>query len=167
MQEAAVTALRFGDEYYRQLLDTYTHKRALFLKGLDDLRLPHTTPRARTTSCWTSPNSGMTPTSLSARRWRGTSALAPCPARAFSASLSIISSGCISPKRTKRCTKPSTVSPACGGSSNRKNKIRTLGQENQSARRLPCGLVCFYAADRRRYGRPRQPVNTGRERPAG
>ena len=45
MQEAAVTALRFGDEYYRQLLDTYTHKRALFLKGLDDLRLPHTTPQ--------------------------------------------------------------------------------------------------------------------------
>ena len=41
LQEAAVTALRFGDEYYRQLLDTYTHKRALFLKGLDDLRLPH------------------------------------------------------------------------------------------------------------------------------
>ena len=45
LQEAAVTALRFGDEYYRQLLDTYTHKRALFLKGLDDLRLPHTTPQ--------------------------------------------------------------------------------------------------------------------------
>lgn len=45
LQEAAVTGLRFGDDYYRQLRDTYTGKRDLFLKGLDDLKIPHTIPQ--------------------------------------------------------------------------------------------------------------------------
>ena len=45
LQEAAVTGLRFGDEYYRQLQEKYTSKRNLFLKGLDDLRIPHTNPQ--------------------------------------------------------------------------------------------------------------------------
>ena len=34
LQEAAVTGLRFGDDYYRQLAEKYTEKRDLFLKGL-------------------------------------------------------------------------------------------------------------------------------------
>lgn len=44
LQEAAVTGLRFGDGYYRQLLEKYAHKRELFLKGLDDIGLIHTVP---------------------------------------------------------------------------------------------------------------------------
>ena len=45
LQEAAVTGLRFGPEYYADLQEKYTHKRDLFLKGLDDLKIPHTVPR--------------------------------------------------------------------------------------------------------------------------
>ncbi len=45
LQEAAVTGLRFGDEYYKQLQEKYTHKRNLFLKGLDDLKIAHTVPQ--------------------------------------------------------------------------------------------------------------------------
>jgi aminotransferase len=44
LQEAVVPALRFGDEYYHDLLRIYTEKRELFLKGLDNLGLQHTTP---------------------------------------------------------------------------------------------------------------------------
>ena len=45
LQEAAVTGLRFGDDYYRQLRDKYTQKRDLFLKGLDDIGIAHTVPQ--------------------------------------------------------------------------------------------------------------------------
>lgn len=45
LQEAAVTGLRFGDDYYKWLQDKYTHKRNLFLKGLDDIGITHTTPQ--------------------------------------------------------------------------------------------------------------------------
>ena len=45
LQEAAVTGLRFGDDYYRRLADKYTEKRDLFLKGLDDIGIAHTTPQ--------------------------------------------------------------------------------------------------------------------------
>ena len=44
LQEAAVTGLRFGDEYYHELQKTYTEKRDLMLKGLDTLGIPHTVP---------------------------------------------------------------------------------------------------------------------------
>ena len=44
LQEAAIPGLRFGDSYYNGLLQTYTEKRALFMKGLDDLGINHTTP---------------------------------------------------------------------------------------------------------------------------
>lgn len=44
LQEAAVTALRFGRSYYETLLAEYTEKRDLFLKGLDDLGIKHTVP---------------------------------------------------------------------------------------------------------------------------
>jgi aminotransferase len=45
LQEAAVTGLRFGDEYYAGLQKEYTEKRDLFLKGLDDLGIAHTVPQ--------------------------------------------------------------------------------------------------------------------------
>ena len=45
LQEAAVTGLRFGDEYYADLAAKYTAKRNLFLKGLDDLHIAHTVPQ--------------------------------------------------------------------------------------------------------------------------
>lgn len=45
LQAAAVTGLRFGDEYYKALLEKYTKKRDLFLKGLDEIGIPHTVPQ--------------------------------------------------------------------------------------------------------------------------
>jgi aminotransferase len=44
LQEAAVTALEFPDEYYRQLLAGYTEKRDLFLGWLDKAGLSYTRP---------------------------------------------------------------------------------------------------------------------------
>ena len=44
LQEAAVTGLKFGDEYYRGLQAEYTEKRDLFLNGLDRIGIPHTVP---------------------------------------------------------------------------------------------------------------------------
>lgn len=44
LQEAAVTGLKFGDEYYKDLQEKYTHKRDLFLRGLDSIGLSHTVP---------------------------------------------------------------------------------------------------------------------------
>ncbi len=44
LQEAAVTGLKFGDEYYKDLQEKYTHKRELFLRGLDSIGLSHTVP---------------------------------------------------------------------------------------------------------------------------
>ncbi len=45
LQEAAVTGLRFGDEYYTWLWDLYTDRRDLMLKGLRDIGLKHTEPQ--------------------------------------------------------------------------------------------------------------------------
>lgn len=45
LQEAAVTGLRFGDDYYADLQAKYTHKRDLFLRGLDEIGLNHTVPQ--------------------------------------------------------------------------------------------------------------------------
>ena len=45
LQEAAVTGLKFGDEYYRELQEKYTKKRELFLRGLDEIGLKHTVPQ--------------------------------------------------------------------------------------------------------------------------
>lgn len=44
LQEAAVMGLNFGDDYYQDLQEKYTEKRSLFLKGLDDIKIPHTVP---------------------------------------------------------------------------------------------------------------------------
>ncbi|MBO4896694.1 MAG: pyridoxal phosphate-dependent aminotransferase [Clostridia bacterium] len=45
LQEAAVTGLKFGNDYYKQLQNKYTEKRNLFLKGLDDIGIAHTVPQ--------------------------------------------------------------------------------------------------------------------------
>ena len=42
--EAVMPALAFGQDYYDDLLAKYTHKKDLFLKGLDDLHITHNTP---------------------------------------------------------------------------------------------------------------------------
>jgi aspartate/methionine/tyrosine aminotransferase len=45
LQEAAVTALRFDDAYYAELLASYTRKRDVFLTALDEAGLRYTTPQ--------------------------------------------------------------------------------------------------------------------------
>ena len=45
LQEAAVTGLNFGDDYYRALQDKYTHMRGLFIDGLDRIGLVHNVPQ--------------------------------------------------------------------------------------------------------------------------
>ena len=45
LQEAVVPGLKFGQDYYDDLLQKYTHKRDLFCKGLDDLGLVHNIPQ--------------------------------------------------------------------------------------------------------------------------
>ena len=45
LQEAAVTGLKFGDEYYKDLQAKYTKKKDLFLRGLDDIGISHTIPQ--------------------------------------------------------------------------------------------------------------------------
>ena len=44
LQEAVIPGLQFGQDYYDDLLAKYTHKKELFLKGLDDLRIVHNDP---------------------------------------------------------------------------------------------------------------------------
>ena len=44
LQEAAVTGLKFGDDYYKALQAEYTEKRDLFLAGLDRIGISHTVP---------------------------------------------------------------------------------------------------------------------------
>ncbi|MGN0764335.1 MAG: pyridoxal phosphate-dependent aminotransferase [Aristaeellaceae bacterium] len=45
LQEAALAGLTLGDDYYRELQETYARKRELFLRGLDDLGIRHTDPQ--------------------------------------------------------------------------------------------------------------------------
>ncbi|SFL32715.1 pyridoxal phosphate-dependent aminotransferase [Halanaerobium salsuginis] len=45
LQEAAVTALNFKDDYYQQLQQLYLKKRDFFLAGLDKLGLKYTVPQ--------------------------------------------------------------------------------------------------------------------------
>ncbi len=44
LQEAAVTGLNFGDEYYQALQAKYTHMKELFLNGLDRIGITHNVP---------------------------------------------------------------------------------------------------------------------------
>ena len=44
LMEAVIPALEFGQDYYDSLAAKYAHKRELFLKGLDDLKIAHTVP---------------------------------------------------------------------------------------------------------------------------
>lgn len=45
LQEAVIPGLKFGQDYYDDLLQKYAHKRELFCKGLDDLGLVHNIPQ--------------------------------------------------------------------------------------------------------------------------
>jgi aminotransferase len=45
LQEVAVAGLRLGPEYYRALLEDYTEKRDLFVRGLTSLGIPHNVPQ--------------------------------------------------------------------------------------------------------------------------
>jgi aspartate/methionine/tyrosine aminotransferase len=45
LQEAAVTALQFGDDYYAELVASYTRKRDVFVSALDEAGLRYTTPQ--------------------------------------------------------------------------------------------------------------------------
>lgn len=45
LQEAVVTGLKFGQDYYDDLLNKYTHKRDLMCKGLDSIGLKHNVPQ--------------------------------------------------------------------------------------------------------------------------
>ncbi|MCR5686537.1 MAG: aminotransferase class I/II-fold pyridoxal phosphate-dependent enzyme [Lachnospiraceae bacterium] len=45
LQEAVVPGLKFGQDYYDGLTATYTRKKDLFVKGLDDIGIRHTDPQ--------------------------------------------------------------------------------------------------------------------------
>jgi len=45
LQEAILAGLKLGDDYYKELLETYTRKRDFFLQGLDRLGLKHNIPQ--------------------------------------------------------------------------------------------------------------------------
>lgn len=45
LQEAIIAGLMLGDEYYKELQETYTKKRDFFLKGLDRIGLKHNIPQ--------------------------------------------------------------------------------------------------------------------------
>jgi aspartate/methionine/tyrosine aminotransferase len=45
LQEAAVTALQFGSGYYAELVASYTRKRDVFVRALDEAGLRYTTPQ--------------------------------------------------------------------------------------------------------------------------
>lgn len=45
LQEAATVGLKFGESYYRELLEKYTKKRDYFLHGLDRIGLKHNEPQ--------------------------------------------------------------------------------------------------------------------------
>lgn len=45
LQEAIIAGLMLGDEYYKELQETYTRKRDFFLKGLDRIGLKHNIPQ--------------------------------------------------------------------------------------------------------------------------
>ena len=94
LQEAAVTGLRFGDDYYADLQQEYTEKRDLFLRGLDEIGIAHTVPEGAYSRCL-----------------RKRSASARCRARAFSRSRKTASSGCILRRSRQRLRKRSHASP--------------------------------------------------------
>jgi len=45
LMEAAVTGLRFSDEYYKELREHYTHMKSVFVGGLDNLGLRYSNPQ--------------------------------------------------------------------------------------------------------------------------
>ncbi len=45
LQEAAIVGLNFGDEYYEELQEKYTHKRDIFINGLKEIGLDFYSPQ--------------------------------------------------------------------------------------------------------------------------
>jgi aminotransferase len=45
LQEAVVTALKFDDSYYKELLDIYTEKKNIFINGMKELGFEYTDPQ--------------------------------------------------------------------------------------------------------------------------
>ena len=45
LQEAATVGLKYSEDYYEKLLETYTEKRNYFLAGLDRIGLKHNVPQ--------------------------------------------------------------------------------------------------------------------------
>ena len=45
LQEAVIPGLKFSQEYYDRLKETYTRKKDLLIKGLDDIGITHTNPQ--------------------------------------------------------------------------------------------------------------------------
>ncbi len=45
LQEAVIPGLKFSQEYYDRLKETYTRKKDLLIKGLDDIGITHTDPQ--------------------------------------------------------------------------------------------------------------------------
>ncbi len=45
LQEAAITGLNFGEDYYKGLQELYTHKRDILINGLDEIGLKHNIPQ--------------------------------------------------------------------------------------------------------------------------
>ena len=86
LQEAAVTGLRFGDDYYKWLQDKYTAKEICSWTAWTPSASPTPTLRAPTTSCWTSLSSATPATWNSAKCWHGKWGWAPSLAPAFSGS---------------------------------------------------------------------------------
>ena len=89
LQEAAVTGLRFGPEYYKWLQRQIHRQSAICsCKVCATSESPTPSRRARIMSCSTFRNSALIPTWSSARCWRATSAWARCRAPASSANRS-------------------------------------------------------------------------------
>jgi len=84
LQEAAVVALNFGDDYYENLKRIYTEKRDFFLDGLDRLGLAYTVPQGAYYVMVDIRSLEQKATWNFVSGWRGKWALQRFPAQAFS-----------------------------------------------------------------------------------
>ena len=105
LQEAIIPGLNFGQDYYDALQAEYTHKKDLFLKGLDDLKIVHNDPEGAYYVMLDISEFGYESDLQFCEDLQARSAWARCRARASSASRSTTSSACISRRRTRRCSR--------------------------------------------------------------
>lgn len=90
LQEAAVTGLKFGEQYYKDLQEKYTSKRDLFLKGLDDIGIAHTVPEGAYYILLDIGEFGLRRIWNSVKSWQEMWELARCPVPASLRNLSTI-----------------------------------------------------------------------------